>query len=135
MKQMQFDWKRMIVGAGAALGTALALCAVGAALVSAGTVAEEWLNYMAAGILVGSSLTGAFLCSGPWEAVLSGGILWLMLAGINAVGFGLELRGAGETLLAVAGGSGAAALISLRKKSTRKRRRKSNIVKLNKNYR
>lgn len=132
MRQAYVNWKAMIAGTGTALVTAVILCAGAAQLVSMGTVGEEWINYLAAGILLAASFVGGMTAAGPWEAVAAGAGLWIVLLGINGIMCGFEVRGGGETLLAILGGSGAAALLRLRKQSSRSRRRKSRIVKLNK---
>lgn len=132
MRQEFLNWRAALWGAGTAMVTAVALCAGAAQLVSAGAVGEEWVNYLAAGILTAASFAGGMMAGGSWEAVGSGAGLWLLLIGINGIFCGFEMSGVGETLLAIFGGSGAAALLRLRKKSTGRRRRKSRIVKLNK---
>lgn len=135
MRQASINWKAMLRGAGTAMVSAIVLCAGAAQLVSMGTVGEEWINYLAAGILLVASFAGGMMAAGSWEAIGSGAGLWLMLLGINGILCGFELHGGGETLLAILGGSGAAALLSLQKTATRHSRRKRRIVKLNKKLR
>lgn len=132
MRQERMDWMAMVRGIGTALVTAVALSAGAAQMVSSGMVGEDWLNYLAAGILIAASFLGGIMAGGVWEAVGSGVGLWLLLVGINAVFYNFEMSGGGETLLAILGGSGAASLLRIRKKSTSRRRRKTRIVKLNK---
>ncbi len=132
MKQDCINWKMLLVGMGTAILTSSILCAGAAQLLSAGVVGEAWINYVASAVLVGASFLGGMIAGGPWEAFGSGLGLWVLLIGVNMVCYDFEMRGGGETLLAILGGSGAAMLLRFKGHSARKRRKKSKIVKMNK---
>ena len=134
-EQRNVNYKGIALGGCSSLLAALAMCALGALLIDRGVIGEMWLNYLAAGILVGASFLGAAVAGGTLEAVASACVFWILLLAVNAAAFDFELGGVGETMLAVIGGGAASALIYHTKSSTRKKWKKRRIVKLNKKQR
>lgn len=109
------DWKRIGLSLGISVITLLAMTGLAAWLMNGELVARAWGNYLAALILVLSSLIGALTArikDNPWigPAAVGAG-LWLILLGINAICYGGDLSGALPTALAILGGCGAGALL------------------------
>lgn len=109
------DWKRLALSLGISVIALLAMTGLAAWLMDGEMVARSWGNYLAALILVSSSLIGGLTARGrdnPWIGPgLVGGGLWLTLLAINAICYGGDLSGALATALAVLGGCGASILL------------------------
>lgn len=124
------EWKRIGLGTGVGTVAMVAMTGLGAWMLERELIGLEWMNYLAALILLVSSFAGAKTAGVSlqnWTVpVLTGAGLWLMLLLIHTVGFGGAPEGAGATALAVLGGSGAAMLLNRgggRRKGHGKRRR------------
>lgn len=116
------DWKRIGLSLGVGVIMMLAMTGLAAWLMDGELVARAWGRYLAALILVSSSLIGALTARGrdnPWigPAAVGAG-LWLILLAINAICYGGDLSGALPTALAILGGCGAGALLG---RGTRRR--------------
>lgn len=116
------DWKRIGLSLGISVITLLAMTGLAAWLMNGELVARAWGRYLAALILVSSSLIGALTArikDNPWigPAAVGAG-LWLILLGINAICYGGDLSGALPTALAILGGCGAGVLLG---RGTRRR--------------
>lgn len=125
----RLDWKR--VGLGVAVGflTMLILTALCAWMLEREMVGLEWVNYLAVLILLLGSFVAAKTVGGSggrWlhSAVVAAG-LWIVMLSVNALLFGSNPGGAGETALAIMGGCGGAALLSGKRTVSRGRKRRN----------
>ena len=121
------------IGAGGSILATLALTALAASLVNRGTVSEESLDMLTAGILVLSGAVGGLVACGVTGhhrlpvCMLSGAVYYLILLGCNALLFDGVYRAVAVTAVAILGGCGAAALLGIKegKRGYRGRHRKN----------
>ena len=126
--ELRPDWRRIGLGIGVGVITMLAMTGAGAWLLERELVDLEWMNYLAAVILLVSAFAGAKTAGASAEQWMYSALtslgFWLVLALIHVLGFGGGLKGAGATALAILGGSGAAVLLRRggKRRSSRSRR-------------
>ena len=124
----ELEWRRIALGVAVGGVVMAVMTGMGAWLLERELAGVEWVNYLAALILLVSSFAGAKTAGASRErwvgSVLVGLGLWLLLALIHLTGFEGGLRGSGATALAILGGTGAAVLLGGGGKRTPKRFRK-----------
>ena len=113
----KLEWNLRAVGLGIGVGTItmLSMTGLGAWLLERELVGLEWINYLAAMILVVSSFVGAKSAGASadrWlNPTLTGVGLWLVLVLIHLAGFDGGLKGSGSVALGILGGTGASMLL------------------------
>lgn len=110
------NWRGIGLGTGAGMITMLTVTGAGAWLLERQLLGMEWMNYLAAAILLVSAFLAAKTAGASLErwmdALLTGAGMWMLLALIHGLGYDGALTGAGVTALIIAGGTGAAVLLS-----------------------
>ncbi len=124
----RLDWRSIGLGTAVGLITMLTMSGVGAWLLERELVRMEWINYLAAVILLTASFAGAGAAGASVERwlrpVLTGTGLWLTLVLIHVLVFGGAMEGGAATAMIIMGGSGAAVLLGRGGKGRKKRSRR-----------
>lgn len=118
------DWKRLGLGIGISVLSMLTMTAAAAGAINRELIGVEWINYLAALILLASSFVGVMSLGGSksWlNSLLVGTGLWLILMMINILAYECNLQGAWAVGLAIAGGGGAGALLKRPQKPRKNR--------------
>ena len=123
------DWQSAGIGIAVSLTATFLLTGVGTALIHWELAGEEWMNYLAAGILLLSAFLGGMISArGGLSAVaIEAGLYWILLVCAGTMLCGTVPAGTGAVLIPVLGGNVAAVLLALnrgRKPGKRHRRRR-----------
>lgn len=117
------------MGIGIGMLTLLTLTALFAWLIGQEIIMLDWMNYLAALILIAASFIGGMIGKSGTDrgtgALIAGAVIWLLLLGVNAAVYDCNAGGAPETALIILGGSGTAVLTG-NKRSRRGIRRHGN---------